>query len=226
MQASTVVSVGLDREGRTVVRSMRCEAPMLMRVVEPDGPTLHLALVNGAAGPLGGDTLRFRLDIGPGADVTVRSVAAAMAQPGARGDRSIMHVHLDIGERASLRWAPEPMVSVAGSDHRTIVTVDAAASAVAVIREGVSLGRHGQPSGRLALRQRVTIDGCAVLDHETEFAPGALSGPGAQGNGRTITSQLHIGGELPPVASHVTDGCSSATFHLSPTCALTSTTSV
>ena len=66
------------------------------------------------------------------------------------------------------------------------------------MREGVSLGRSGEPPGRLALRQRVTIDGDAVLDHETVFAPGALLGPGAQGaSGRNSTTEVVIGAVLP-----------------------------
>ena len=71
------------------------------------------------------------------------------------------------------RWHPEPTVSVMGSDHHTMVRLSATSSSTVTMREGVSLGRHGEPSGRFTLRERVTIDGLAVLDHETVFAPGA-----------------------------------------------------
>jgi urease accessory protein len=221
MDATTEIEVALDGRGNTVVRRMQCEAPLLVRAVEAGGPVLHLAMVNGAAGPLGGDRLTFRLHVGAGASVDVRSVAAAMAQPGPSGEPSTLMIDLNVGDGAALRWSPEPMVSVIGSDHRTTMTLSATSTSTVEMCEGISLGRHGEASGRLAMRQRVTIDGAAVLDHETVFAPGALSGPGAHGPGRTVTSVVHIGPELPPPCSTVTPSCVSATFHLSPLCALT-----
>ncbi len=193
---------------------------MLVRVVESAAPTLALAMVNGAAGPLGGDRLRFRLELQPGSRVVVRSVAAAMAQPGPGGERSELALDLVVGDGATLDWRPEPMVSVLGSDHRTMVRLTAADSSTVTLRGAVSLGRHGEPPGRLALRQRVTIYGIAVLDHETEFAPGMLLGPGAHGPARMVTSEVVIGDVLPEPGAAVGNGCVRATFHLSRRCAL------
>jgi urease accessory protein len=225
MEARTVVEVGLDDRGHTVVRRMSCEVPMLVRVVDGGGPTLTLAMVNGAAGPLGGDRYRFRLEVGAGAHVSVCSVAAAMAQPGPRGTASELVVDLVVGERATLEWGPQPTVSVIGSDHRVVVRLAAAGSSRVVMREGVSLGRAGEPSGRFALRERVTIDDVAVLDHETVLAPGALLGPGAHGSGRNLTTSVIIGTDLPRPSVSVTERCVQATVHLSPICALVTTRS-
>ena len=225
MDATTEIEVALDGRGNTVVRRMQCEAPLLVRAVEAGGPTLHLAMVNGAAGPLGGDRLTFRLHVGAGASVDVRSVTAAMAQPGPSGEPSTLTIDLVVDDDATLHWSPQPMVSVIGSDHRTVMSLSATSTSVVTMREGISLGRHGEASGRLAMRQRVTIDAVAVLDHETVFAPGALSGPGAHGDGRTVTSAVHIGPDLPPPCSTVTPSSVSATFHLSPIGALTTSSS-
>ena len=219
-----MVEVRLDARGHTVVRQMSCEVPLLVRVIG-SGPTLSLALVNGAAGPLGGDRYRFRLEVGAGAHVTVCSVAAAMAQPGPHGIGSEMVVDLVVGEHATLDWAPQPTVSVVGSDHRVVVHLTATGSSRVVMREGVSLGRTGEPSGRFALRERVIIDEIAVLDHETVLAPGALMGPGAHGPGRDLTTALIIGADLPPPSVSVTERCLQATVHLSPICALVTTRS-
>lgn len=224
MDATTEVEVFVDERGHSVVQRMRCEAPLLVRVVDGPADGLTLAIVNGAAGPVGGDRLTFALRVGPGARVTVRSVAASMAHPGATGQQSTLTIELAIGTDAMLDWAPQPIVSVAGSDHRTVVAVSAASSSTVTISEGVSLGRHGEPPGRLALRQRVVIDDAPVLDHETVFAAGALSGPGGQGTGRTITSTVTIGAELPAPIAEVTPTCARATFHLSPLCALSVST--
>jgi urease accessory protein len=228
IDATTEVEVGLDCRGHTVVRRMYCEVPMLVRVVDgtnPIGPgsVLTLAMVNGAAGPLGGDRLRFRLHVGAGANVAVCSVAAAMAQPGPRGEPSRLDVELVVGDDAMLDWRPEPTVSVMGSDHRVGVRLSATSTSTVAMREGVSLGRTDEPPGRFALHERVTIDGVAVLDHEAVFAPGALMGPGAQGAGHSMMTEVLIGSDLPRPGSSVTPQCLRSTVHLASNCALVTT---
>lgn len=219
--ATTEIVVGIDRRRHSVVRRMRCEVPMLVRVVDGTGPVLHLAMVNGAAGPLGGDQLRFRLEVEAGANVVVRSVAAALAQPGPGDEASQLHVDLEVGPQASLEWLPQPTLSVMRSVHRSIVSVVASSTSAVRMCEGVVLGRHGEPSGSFSLRERVTIDDVGVLDHETAFAPGALMGAGAQGSTRTMSTDVMIGSELPEPRVEVNDRWLRSTVHLSPICALT-----
>ena len=225
INATTNIEVGVDCRGHTVVRRMYCEVPMLVRVIDEPGPTLTLAMVNGAAGPLGGDRLHFKLELGRGARVAVGSVAAAIAQPGPLGEPSELFVDLIVGDDAELDWNPQPTVSVVGSDHRVVVRLTATSSSTITMREGVSLGRSGEPPGRFTLRERVTIDSVAVLDHETAFAPGPLLGPGAQGDGRTMTTEVVIGAVLPESAVEMNDCCLRSTVHLSPICALVTTRS-
>jgi urease accessory protein len=225
MRASTTIEVGLDTRGNTVARRLQCEVPLLVRVADTPGRELSLLLVNGAAGPLGGDQLRFRLELGPGAHVMVRSVAATMAQPGPTGEPSLLEVELVVHERATLDWAPEPIVSVCRSQHRTAMHLSAAGSATVSVREGVSLGRHGEAPGRLQLQQRVTIDGVDVLRHDIEFDAGPLLGVGAQGAGRSMCSEVRIGADLPAPVSEVSPDMVRAVFHLSPICALITTRS-
>ena len=148
-----------------------------------------------------------------------------MAQPGPRGERSELTVDLVVDERASLDWWPQPTVSVVGSDHRATVRLSATSSSLVTVCEGVSLGRHGEQPGRFALRERVTIDGVAVLDHETVFAPGPLLGPGAQGDERTMTTEVIIGSVLPEARVEATESCLRSTVHLTPLCALITTRS-
>ena len=126
-------------------------------------------MVGGAAGPLGGDHLELRVHIGAGATVVFRSVGATMIQPGATGDRSTTDVHVTVGAGASLDWWPEPTVSVAGSDHRTVTLIELAETSVLRWVDELSLGRHNESSGALAMRQRVEIEGRVVVDHETAF---------------------------------------------------------
>ena len=223
--AKTDIEVGVDRNGRTVVRRMHCEVPMLVRVIDAPGPMLTFAMVNGAAGPLGGDRLHFKLELGAGARVAVGTVAAAIAQPGPLGEPSELLVDLIVGDDAVLDWRPQPTISVVGSDHRVVVRLTATSSSTITMREGVSLGRSGEPPGRFTLRERVTIDSVAVLDHETAFAPGPLLGPGAQGDGRRMTTEVVIASVLPECAVEMNDCCLRSTVHLSPCCALVTTRS-
>lgn len=223
MHATTEVEVGLHATGRSVVRTLRCEAPLLVRVADQDGPSLTLLLVGGAAGPLGGDRLRFALTVGAGCHVVVRSVAASLAQPGPRGDHSELDIEVNVGAEATLHWVPEPTVSVTGSDHRIRLRLAVAGTGAVTFDERLSLGRHEEMSGRLSLRQRVEIAGEAVLDHETVFQPGALAGPGAHGPWRSVSSTVMIGSQLPEPAAHVSTACATATMHLSSRCALVTT---
>jgi urease accessory protein len=225
IEATTSIVLGVDRDGRTVVRRMRCEVPMLVRIVGEPGAVLNLAIVGGAAGPLGGDRLCFRLELQAGAQVAVRSVAAAMAQPGPRGEPSEVTIDLVVAAGACLDWQPQPVVSVMGSDHRVNVRLDATSTSTITMREGVFLGRHGEQPGRFVLRERIVIDGVAVLDHETAFASGALMGPGAQGMARSMSAEVVIGSRLPDPVAVVTDQCLHSTVHLSPVCALAVTRS-
>lgn len=223
MDATTAVEVDLDATGRSVVRRMHCEAPLLVRVADEPGPGVTLLLVGGAAGPLGGDRLRFDLRVGAGCLVVVRSVAAALAQPGPRGEHSELDVEITVGAQATLDWSPEPTVSVIGSDHRVRLRLAVDATGTTAFTERISLGRHAEAGGRLALRQRVEIAGDAVLDHETVFQPGALSGPGAHGPWRSVDSTVVIGCELPEPTAHVSATCARAVMHLSARCALVTT---
>lgn len=192
MRAETVVEVVLDDRGRSVVSVQRCEAPLLVRV---DGGTdvLTLLLLGGAAGPVGGDDLTFVLRVGDGASVVVRSVAAMLAQPGPSGRPSTLAMEVVVGVGATLDWETQPMISVVGSDHRSSSVLDLAADASVRWSESIVLGRHEEPSGRLALHQRVERGGVVVLDHELVLGVGAPSGPGAHGDVRWMQQEIVVG---------------------------------
>ncbi|MFN8023462.1 MAG: urease accessory protein UreD [Acidimicrobiales bacterium] len=213
MEACTELVVERDRSGRSVLARSSCEVPLLFRVADHDGPALHLSWVNGAAGPLGGDRLRLHLRVGAGASVRVRSTGASMVQPSARGGRSTTEVRIELGEGSRLDWCPEPTISVRGSDHRTSTRIVADPSALARVVEQVSLGRHDEPGGRLALHQRAVVGERAVLDHELVLGDGPLAGPGAHGPGRAVLSALVLG-RAPELRVEVTPSSAAAVLDL------------
>lgn len=197
MKAVTDIEVIVDDRGHSVASVMRCEAPLLFRVADEPGPVLVLSMVGGAAGPLGGDDLQLRLHVGEGARVVVRSVGATMVQPGASGASSTTDVHVVVEAGGHLDWWPEPTVSVVGSHHRTTTTIRLATDATLRWADEISLGRFGEPSGRLGMRQRLEIDGRAMVDQETEFGFTASAGAGANGDGRCVLSALLVGDDVP-----------------------------
>jgi urease accessory protein len=221
------------RGERTVATELRSEAPLLLRT-SPRSDHLDVHLVGGAAGPLGGDDLRLDVDVGGGSVVVVRSVAAQLAQPDPRGRSStaVTDVHLRSG--ASLEWCPEPLISVAGSDHRMVTLLRIEAGATVRWTDTIVLGRTGEAPGRIAARLRVEVGGRPLLDHDLVAGLGRLigpvplgdrnplAGPGANGRARTLTSTFVYGPDAPAEPSTIvaTDGSRTATFPLAPAAAL------
>jgi urease accessory protein len=210
MRAETVVVVALDSAGRSVIRQLRCEPPLLFRESRNDAGELVLLMVNGAAGPLGGDCLSLVVEIGDGARAVVRSVGASMAQPSPHGTASSLTTRVVVGAGGSLDWRPESVVSVRGSDHRSSLHLACDDDATVELTETISLGRNGEDPGRLALHQRVIH---------------ALATPGAHGLFRAIRSTISIGSSVPTApSSMVASDRLSAIYPLALGCALSVTT--
>jgi urease accessory protein len=225
VRATTVLEVGLASSGASVLRQMQCEVPLVVRVGASSGGVLELLVVNGAAGPLGGDEFDLSLTVGEGAAVRVRSVAATMAQPGPHGDASIARTRLVVGDGARLDWQLEPTVCVRGSVHTAHTHLVVHGSGTARVTDAVWLGRHGEAPGRLTLRQRLEVDGPqhagVVLDHATTFGTEPFDGPGAHGPWRWARSELTVGDDAAQVpSSEVTAERVRGVFPLAPRCAL------
>ena len=65
-----------------------------------------VCFVGSAAGPLGGDVLTTALAVGDGATLSVGSVAATYARPGAPGEVSLARVEARVGHGGRLWWKP------------------------------------------------------------------------------------------------------------------------
>ncbi len=179
MKASARVEVA-RRDGRDVLVDVRSEPPLTVRAAGD-----RVLVVGSAAAPVGGDELALDVVVGPGASLSLGTVAATIAWPGAGGAWSAQHVHAVVGVGGHLRWVPEPLVAVAGCRHRTTTTVDLAGDATAWIVEEVSLGRTGEPPGDLVLEWRVEREGRPLVHHAEHL------GPGAPGWGSAVTTGGH-----------------------------------
>lgn len=169
-----------------------------------------------AAGPLRGDRLGVDLEVLSGASADVGSVGAMSIHPGPRSDDrpSMLTTRCSVGDGAHLRWWPEPVVSIAGSDHVSATTVDLGADSTCVVVEEVSLGRTCEPSGRLRLELDVVRAGRGLVRHAETFGPpGAVAGSGSLvsvGTGRHVLAAVVVGVEPGPSRTILAATCRAA----------------
>jgi urease accessory protein len=156
-----------------------------------------LHIVGSAAGPVGGDRTDLDVEVTAGATLVVRTVAAQLVFPGARGEPSHAATTAVVGPGATLRWLPEPVVAVRGADHRSDTRIAMAGDAVLVWRDIAVLGRHDEASGSLRQRLRVDRDGRPLVCNELQLGPAwpHASGPTGTGGRRVVATVLVVGGE-------------------------------
>jgi urease accessory protein len=204
MRAYARVVAEADGRGATRASVLRSESPLLLRRTgAPVGPGLTVHLVGGAAGPLRGDDLRLDLDVGPGAWLDVRSVAASLALPGpAERPPSRTAVCATVAEGATLRWMPEPLIAAAGCHHVMSTDIRVAAGGMLVWRDELVCGRHSEDPGDARTDITVRYDGATVYRHELAVGPAAPGWAGAAvlGGGRAVGSVVLIGAGTSPAA--------------------------
>ncbi|MFD3535373.1 urease accessory protein UreD [Streptomyces sp. NPDC058664] len=170
------------------------DGPLALRRTRAAGPYTRVTVVGAMSAPLGGDRLAVEAEVRDGARLLVDSAAATLALPGRSAEPAEYQVRITVGEEGVLRWLPEQLVSVDGSDLRTRTVVELAATARLVLREEQILGRHGEPPGTLLTRLTVRRAGHPLLDQELAFGPGAPGGwdGGAVLGGHRATGQLLV----------------------------------
>ncbi|MGW0776689.1 urease accessory protein UreD [Streptomyces sp. NPDC002835] len=152
------------------------DGPIALRRTRAHGPGLRVTMVGAMSAPLGGDRLAVDATVRDGTLLTVDSAAATIALPGREPVPARYDITLDVGEDAELRWLPEQLIAVRGSDLRTHTRVRLAAGARLVLREEQILGRYGEEPGTLTTRLTVHRAGRPLLDTELACGPGAPGG--------------------------------------------------
>ena len=157
----------------------------------------------------------MRVRVESDASLVVRSAAATMAMPGALGAASHVALDVRVAAGASLRWLPEPLVLVAGCDHRMTTRVRLAPGARLVLRDVVVCGRHGEASGSFRHRLRVDADERPLFRSDLHVGPRWLGadGPAGIASARAVAQTLLVGVESPPSAG-VVAGVRTATMAL------------
>ncbi|MFF8510371.1 urease accessory protein UreD [Streptomyces sp. NPDC015492] len=166
------------------------DGPLALRRTRASGPYTRVTVVGAMSAPLGGDRLAVETEVRAGARLLVDSAAATLALPSRSAEPAAYDVRIGVGEDGVLRWLPEQVVSVRGSDLRMRTVVEVAATARLLLREEQVLGRHGEPPGTLVTRLTVRRAGRPLLDQELAFGPGA---PGGWDGGAVLGGHRAIG---------------------------------
>jgi urease accessory protein len=188
--AARVVAVADPVRGGTRLAVLRGEPPLVLRRTGP----AEVHLVGGAAGRLGGDDLRLAIEVGAGAALCVRTVAASIALPSRSGDESRLEIRATVEAGGCLTWLPEPLIAAHGCRHHTMSTVELAAGAGLVWRDELVCGRHGEPPGDARLGTAVRLDNRPLYQHELAVGPSApeWSGAAVLAGARAVGSVLLV----------------------------------
>ncbi|MGI5245007.1 urease accessory protein UreD [Dactylosporangium sp. CA-139066] len=185
MRASARI-VAERESARTVLRVLKGEAPLLPRRTGPN----EVHIVGGAAGPLGGDDLSLEVEVGPGAELWLRTVAASVALPGRDGAESCLSVHATVGEGGFLAFLPEPIVAAARCRHHNVSVVSVAGDARLLWREEAVFGRHGEPSGDLRLSTTIRRNARPWYRSDVAIGPSHPDGPAILDGARVLSTLI------------------------------------
>ncbi|WP_436788703.1 urease accessory protein UreD [Yinghuangia sp. YIM S10712] len=192
----------------TRIVEMRGEAPLLPRITATPGPGAEVVFVGGAAGPLGGDTLALRIEVGPGARLTVRTAAAAVVLPGT-GEPARQSVEIVVADGGELEWLPEPTVVAAGARYESTLKLTLGRATRLLMHDTLILGRAAEAPGDAVVRWDITAEGRPLLRQQSAYGPAGhpgWQGPAGLTGGTVVASELRfpdIPGTTPRLPSAV-----------------------
>ncbi len=179
---------------------------MMRRTGARDSACVHL--LGGAGGPLGGDDLSLSIRVGPGAQLTMRSVAAMIAQPDSRRRQSCSVIDVELGEDSVLDWGPQPLIITRQARHQQLTSLKLDARSAVRWRDVTVLGRHGEEAGTVQQRLAAARGGEELLVQSQTWGAGAprgWGGPAGVAGARVVASVLTVAPhELAPVAAPTT----------------------
>lgn len=213
MRASAHLAVARSPSGsaaRARITRLHSEPPLVLRPTNPIGPEplarwrlpelkpARVSLVAGAAGPIGGDELRLEVDVGRGAALVLRSVAATIVLPGPDRRPSRGEAHVRVAEDGVLVWLPCPVIAARGCDHHSVIRITLEPGARLLLREELVLGRYGERPGVIRQRLRVCLGALPLHDQELGIGDGTAGwdSSAVMGGRRAVGSVLVVDPEL------------------------------
>ncbi|SEQ22803.1 urease accessory protein [Lentzea xinjiangensis] len=189
MKASARLVVSLDPHGNSVVRVLRSQSPLTLVPHRRAGPVALVHLVSSVTAPLGGDALELTVEVGPGAALDLRGVAATLMLPGPTGAPSSSLVRFTV--EGSVRYLPEPTVVTGRAHHTSVVEAELDGHAQLRTREVLVLGRTGEAPGTLATTMRATRCGKPLLHQQL-----VVGGTAADASPAGLAGKRVVGTEL------------------------------
>lgn len=163
-----------DGTRRSFIEKIHSHQALVMRATTEAAPAWatswnlqHAAavrLVAGAAGPVGGDSWRWDIDVGPGAALLLGAAGGTLVLPGPYAEASGSVVNVRVAEGGALVWDPGVQIVVAACKHQGFIHVMLEHGARLYLRDDVVLGRHGEEPGDYHQRLRITVAGRALYD--------------------------------------------------------------
>jgi urease accessory protein len=202
LRGESVVAVEAGGRGSVRIVRLRTEPPIALRQTGPS----EVTVVSTAGGPLGGDDVRLRVDVGHGARLRIRSATATIALPDRSGAPSRFRLAVRLGEGSRFDWQPEATVAAHRARHEVAIDLRMAASAAATLREIVVLGRVGEPPGTVRSRLDVEIDQRPLLRQETLIGAGGFpgwAGPASLPGARVLGTRLAAGAAAPAADAEI-----------------------
>jgi len=186
------------------------------QVVASDPSVCRIGLLASTALLLGGDSVELEVVVGPGACLELFDVAATVAYHG-RGRPASWRLQVEVGAKASFRYAGQPLIVADGADVRRTSDLTVATDARLQLREVVVLGRVGELGGTLVTSTVLRSGGRDLWREEQQLAAGpARSRPGLLGAHRVVDTVVSIGRTFPAVATQfqLVDGSGTVTRFL------------
>jgi urease accessory protein len=183
------------------VSTLRSEAPLILRPALPKAPepwaahavdVARVSLTAGAGGPVGGDELHLRVQVGPGSSLVLSEISPTLVLPGPHGGQSRLRVDVEVGAGGTLIWMPEPVIAARDCDHVNDVRVELDEQARLFLREELLLGRHGETGGRVVQRISVRRGGRPLYRTDLELGSVAASTPAVAGGHRALGSAIVV----------------------------------
>lgn len=152
-------------------RSPRLECAGGVAARRTDADTVHL--ISTAATPLGGDTIRVRVIVEPGAVLRLRTAAATMAMPGPLTMESRADWELEVAGRLDVD--PQPTIVAGQARHVTSMRLTVTGQGRVRLRERIQVGRSGERQGFWTGALRADVDGAPLLRHRIELGAGSVN---------------------------------------------------
>jgi urease accessory protein len=136
------LQLAFERRGDATILTRRLST-LPLQLLEPiqfaDG-SLCVVPLNPTGGLLGGDTLRTRMDLGPGAHVCVTSPSATKVYRSS-GAPTLQDTILYVADRAVLEYVPDHLIPHAGAWLDQSLRVDVAGAGTVILWDAFAAGR-------------------------------------------------------------------------------------